>query len=213
VEPGVLRVPILRKTLESSASTWYFCLGAGVSAWISMLSASQSTYPFQGTTTVLGKILAIGSAPTESTSASPASVSAPGRSCEAMPPAWLPPSRRRQGEVRRAHRARCDEPLLSRPKVEVHKKLSHVHKRRTKFMSTAIRPTPGSVQRDSQARVPRIPDPTPTGADIQPRSASREDEKKHKVAELAYILWQQRGCPEGVADEIWFEAERSVNRQ
>ena len=80
-------------------------------------------------------------------------------------------------------------------------------------MSTAVRPTPGSVQRDGQVRVPRIPDPTPTGGDFQLRSASREDEKKHKVAELAYILWQQRGCPEGAADELWFEAERSVNRQ
>ena len=80
-------------------------------------------------------------------------------------------------------------------------------------MSTAVRPTPGSVQRDSMARVPRIADPTPTGGDVQFRSASREDEKKRKVAELAYIMWQQRGCPEGVADEIWFEAERSVNRQ
>jgi Protein of unknown function (DUF2934) len=80
-------------------------------------------------------------------------------------------------------------------------------------MSTAVKPTPGSVQRDAQAWFPRIPDPTPTGDSSSLHSASREDEKKDKVAELAYILWQQRGCPEGVADEMWFEAERSVNHQ
>jgi hypothetical protein len=80
-------------------------------------------------------------------------------------------------------------------------------------MNTAVKPTPGSVQRDSQAWVPRIPDPTPTGDELLLRSASQEDGRKNKVAELAYMLWQQRGCPEGVADEIWFEAERSVNRQ
>jgi hypothetical protein len=79
-------------------------------------------------------------------------------------------------------------------------------------MSTAVRPTPGSVQRDSQVRVPRIPDPTPTGDDFPLRSASQENGRKDKVAELAYIMWQQRGCPEGSADEIWFEAERNVNR-
>lgn len=47
-KPVVLRVPILRKPLELSPLTWYFLLSAGVSAWISMLSASPSMYPFKG---------------------------------------------------------------------------------------------------------------------------------------------------------------------
>ena len=79
-------------------------------------------------------------------------------------------------------------------------------------MNTAAKPTPGSVQRDSQAWVPRIPDPTPTGDQLPLRSASQENGMKDRVAELAYMLWQQRGCPDGLAAEIWFEAERSVNR-
>jgi len=28
-----------------------------------------------------------------------------------------------------------------------------------------------------------------------------------KIAELAYRLWQQRGCPEGSGEEDWLEAE------
>ncbi|MBV8811700.1 MAG: DUF2934 domain-containing protein [Acidobacteriaceae bacterium] len=27
---------------------------------------------------------------------------------------------------------------------------------------------------------------------------------------MAYTLWQQRGCPEGSADEDWREAERQL---
>jgi hypothetical protein len=30
------------------------------------------------------------------------------------------------------------------------------------------------------------------------------------VANLAYHLWEERGCPDGSADEDWFEAERRV---
>jgi hypothetical protein len=75
-------------------------------------------------------------------------------------------------------------------------------------MSTAVKPTPGSVQRDSQVRIPRIPDPTPTGGNF-PLQSSQENGKE-KVAELAYRMWHQRGCPENCADEIWLEAERQA---
>jgi hypothetical protein len=77
-------------------------------------------------------------------------------------------------------------------------------------METAVKPTPGSVQRDSMTRIPRVPDPTPTGGNFPLRSVQKEG--KEKVAELAYSIWQQRGCPENCADEIWLEAERKVNR-
>lgn len=30
------------------------------------------------------------------------------------------------------------------------------------------------------------------------------------VAELAYELWQSRGCPDGSAEEDWFQAEREL---
>ena len=30
------------------------------------------------------------------------------------------------------------------------------------------------------------------------------------IATLAYQLWQERGCPNGEADQDWYEAERSL---
>lgn len=30
------------------------------------------------------------------------------------------------------------------------------------------------------------------------------------IGELAYLLWQARGCPQGTAHEDWLEAERQV---
>lgn len=71
-------------------------------------------------------------------------------------------------------------------------------------MSTAVKPTPGSVQRDSRIKVP---DPTPTGAHFGVVSAGHHNSR---TAELAYRIWQKRGCPEGQSDEIWFEAERTL---
>jgi hypothetical protein len=47
-------------------------------------------------------------------------------------PTMVPPVRGCQGEVRRTHRARCTEPLVSSSKAEVHKKLAHVHKKENK---------------------------------------------------------------------------------
>jgi hypothetical protein len=31
-----------------------------------------------------------------------------------------------------------------------------------------------------------------------------------QIAALAYALWQERGCPEGAAEQDWFEAEQQV---
>ena len=33
------------------------------------------------------------------------------------------------------------------------------------------------------------------------------------VPELAYQLWQERGCPEGSPDEDWFQAEAILSGQ
>ena len=31
-----------------------------------------------------------------------------------------------------------------------------------------------------------------------------------QITQLAYQLWQARGCPDGSPDQDWFEAERTV---
>ena len=55
-------------------------------------------------------------------------------------------------------------------------------------MTTLVLARPGSVQRRSPTADP-----------------SRED-----IAKLAYVLWQQHGCPEESAEENWLEAERQL---
>ena len=67
-------------------------------------------------------------------------------------------------------------------------------------MSTQVIATPGSVQRDldKTSGKPRRSDPGSS-------TATHE-----KVAQLAYSLWQQRGCSEGSAEEDWFEAEQQL---
>jgi Protein of unknown function (DUF2934) len=34
-----------------------------------------------------------------------------------------------------------------------------------------------------------------------------------EIAELAYHLWRQRGCPEGSADQDWFEAMEQLREK
>lgn len=45
----------------------------------------------------------------------------------------------------------------------------------------------------------------------QPSAADGEQQPTSSdVASRAYDLWQQRGCPEGSAEEDWLEAEREL---
>jgi len=37
------------------------------------------------------------------------------------------------------------------------------------------------------------------------------DPNRDRIAEAAYQIWQEQGCPEGVAEQNWIEAERRVN--
>ena len=39
------------------------------------------------------------------------------------------------------------------------------------------------------------------------------DARQSRVRELAYHLWQQVGCPDGAADELWLEAENSIRAE
>lgn len=41
-------------------------------------------------------------------------------------------------------------------------------------------------------------------------NGSGENASHQEVAELAYRLWQQRGCPEGSAEQDWFDATEEL---
>lgn len=62
-----------------------------------------------------------------------------------------------------------------------------------------------SVQRESE------PNTTPLGT-IQNASSAQPEANaiEQQIAELAYVLWQQRGCVEGSPEQDWFEAERRL---
>jgi hypothetical protein len=53
------------------------------------------------------------------------------------------------------------------------------------------------------------PEFQPRGRDEHFSAVQDREQLRHsKIVEKAYNRWQQRGCPEGTADEDWFEAER-----
>jgi hypothetical protein len=46
---------------------------------------------------------------------------------------------------------------------------------------------------------------------IEQQTPQSETQWKHQeIAELAYALWQRRGCPERSAEHDWREAEETV---
>jgi hypothetical protein len=59
------------------------------------------------------------------------------------------------------------------------------------------------VQRESEMRKPPR---TASASHSQISEATMQED----VAKLAYVLWQQRGCPYGSPDQDWFEAERKL---
>jgi hypothetical protein len=34
--------------------------------------------------------------------------------------------------------------------------------------------------------------------------------RQQEIANLAYVLWQHRGCPQGTAEQDWIQAEQMV---
>ena len=50
----------------------------------------------------------------------------------------------------------------------------------------------------------------------QPSASSNtsvQDTSSESIAQLAYTLWQQRGCPTGSSETDWLEAEQQLRRQ
>jgi hypothetical protein len=42
-------------------------------------------------------------------------------------------------------------------------------------------------------------------------AVSREIQSTHEdIATLAYALWQEKGCPEGLSEEHWLRAEQEL---
>ena len=54
------------------------------------------------------------------------------------------------------------------------------------------------------ARAPIVP------AAVQRETKPEAEKSTQDIANLAYALWQQRGCPEGSPEQDWFEAEKLV---
>lgn len=44
----------------------------------------------------------------------------------------------------------------------------------------------------------------------QPLANDRPGPTHEEIVSLAYVLWQQRGCPEGSSEEDWFRAEQEL---
>jgi Protein of unknown function (DUF2934) len=70
-------------------------------------------------------------------------------------------------------------------------------------MSAATQMAPDSIPEDANASMGSI-------FGFHPETV--ENSQQADIAQLAYALWQQQGCPAGSAETDWFEAERQLNR-
>jgi Protein of unknown function (DUF2934) len=71
-------------------------------------------------------------------------------------------------------------------------------------MSSPASAAPGSVQREAG----RISSGTANAS----REQGRQDLAQNDIAQLAYALWQRRGCPDGNAEQDWLEAEAQLRK-
>jgi hypothetical protein len=45
---------------------------------------------------------------------------------------------------------------------------------------------------------------------VQPTDMPSSEVGGEEIARLAYLLWEQAGCPEGQSEQHWLEAERQL---
>ena len=69
-------------------------------------------------------------------------------------------------------------------------------------MSAATQMAPSSIPEEANASMEQL-----FSAHPETTQSSRQTE----VAQLAYSLWQQRGCPEGSPEIDWLQAEQQLN--
>jgi Protein of unknown function (DUF2934) len=70
-------------------------------------------------------------------------------------------------------------------------------------MSTAAAMQSSLQRQDAQS--PQLQTGSSINAGLNENSTTQQD-----IANLAYSLWQARGCPEGSAEQDWFEAEQKI---
>jgi hypothetical protein len=71
--------------------------------------------------------------------------------------------------------------------------------------------TPARISETPMQTAPTVEPETQAMRKPQETASSSPQEFSHeRCSELAYSLWRQRGCPEGSAEEDWFEAERQL---
>lgn len=68
--------------------------------------------------------------------------------------------------------------------------------------------TPGSVQRGIGAT-----HDGPISTCPVPASQLADQAVRAEIAELAYRVWQEQGCPAGSAESDWLEAERRIQER
>jgi Protein of unknown function (DUF2934) len=70
-------------------------------------------------------------------------------------------------------------------------------------MSAAPQLAPASISEDQII---------PAEQTLASRQETVESSRQVDIAQLAYLLWQQRGCPVGSAETDWLEAEQQLSR-
>jgi hypothetical protein len=71
--------------------------------------------------------------------------------------------------------------------------------------------TPARISETVMEPAPAVEPETRSTQELREMASSSPQEFSHeRCSELAYSLWQQRGCPEGSADEDWLEAEKQL---
>jgi len=45
------------------------------------------------------------------------------------------------------------------------------------------------------------------------KSVRSAQDRSTAIAELAYRLWEERGCPQGSPEEDWYQAELLIDRE
>jgi hypothetical protein len=85
-------------------------------------------------------------------------------------------------------------------------------------MIDAASPNPGNQARRAPLRSGVVYDPIPTMKTAKRRitpdstAVPRTIPAHSEISSFAESIWRQRGCPHGVDDEIWLEAERQLCR-